>query len=364
MAWFIWNQHQFMITKPGIQYATSILSVLAIALLCFITLDLIGYKAVALVLLVMVSILAMLFDIWPVLIAALISALILNFFFIPPRFTFHIRETEDILMFLMYFLVAMVNAVLTYKIKAQEKKTRDKEDKEKTILLYNTLLNSLSHELKTPISTIIGATDTLKDNHASLSPEFKSTLLTVIETAGNRLDRQVENLLNMSRLESGMLKVKKNWCDMHELIHMVIQKLEPEARKRISYHPASTLPLFKLDPGLIEQAVYNILHNAIQYTPTDKLITLSISNNEDQCIITIADKGPGFPESEIKNIFDKFYRLPESKTGGTGLGLSIAKGFTEAHGGILTVKNLEDGGAMFTITIPTETSFLNYIKHE
>src|SRR6187431_1417435 len=171
-----------MTSKPKLQFAASILSVLAIALLCYISLDFIGYKAVALVLLVMVSILAMLFDIWPVLIAALLSAFILNFFFIHPRFTLHIRETEDILMFLMYFLVAMVNAVLTYKIKAQEKKTRDKEDKEKTILLYNTLLNSLSHELKTPISTIIGATDTLIENDAVLSPEVKSTLLTEIET--------------------------------------------------------------------------------------------------------------------------------------------------------------------------------------
>jgi len=353
-----------MASKPKLQFAASILSVLAIALLCYISLDFIGYKAVALVLLVMVSVLAMLFDIWPVLIAALLSAFILNFFFIPPRFTLHIGETEDILMFLMYFLVAMVNAVLTYKIKAQERKARDKEDKEKTILLYNTLLNSLSHELKTPISTIIGATDTLKENEALLSAEVKSTLLTEIETAGNRLNRQVENLLNMSRLESGMLRVKKDWCDMHELVYMVIQKLEPEAQKRITYDPVPTLPLFKLDSGLMEQAVYNILHNAIQYTPSEKQVKVSVTNNEDHCIITISDNGPGFPEDEITNIFDKFYRLPASKTGGTGLGLSIAKGFTEAHGGTVTVNNLENGGAMFTISIPTETSFLNYIKHE
>jgi len=353
-----------MVNKPKIQFTASILSVLAIALLCYITLDFIGYKAVALVLLVMVSILAMLFDIWPVLLAALLSSLILNFFFIPPRFTLHIRETEDILMFLMYFLVAMVNAVLTYKIKAQEKKARDKEDKEKTILLYNTLLNSLSHELKTPISTIIGATVTLKENVLHFSPEVKSTLLNEIETAGNRLDRQVANLLNMSRLESGMLKVKKDWCDMHELIYIAIQKLEPYARKRIQYEPVSTLPFFKLDPGLMEQVVYNILQNAIQYTPADKQVLVSVINNDDHCLITIADKGPGFSEDEITNIFDKFYRLPASKTGGTGLGLSIAKGFTEAHGGTLKVKNLEGGGALFTISIPTETSFLNYIKHE
>jgi two-component system sensor histidine kinase KdpD len=174
------------------------------------TLDWIGYKAVALVLLVMVSLLAIRFDIWPVLIASLLSALILNFFFIPPRFTFHIQATEDILMFFMYFLVALVNAVLTNKIKAQEKKTRDKEDKEKTIRLYTTLLNSLSHELKTPIATILGASETLKENNATLSPALQSSLLDEIELAGNRLHRQVENLLNMSHLESEMLSLKKD----------------------------------------------------------------------------------------------------------------------------------------------------------
>jgi two-component system, OmpR family, sensor histidine kinase KdpD len=358
------DQYACMVSKPKFQYLASILSVLGIALACYLVLDWIGYKAVALVLLVMVSVLAMRFDIWPVLIAALLSALILNFFFIPPRFTFHINETEDILMFLMYFMVAMVNAVLTNKIKVQEKKVRDKEDKENTIRLYNTLLNSLSHELKTPISTIIGATDTLKENEASLSPAVKSTLLAEIETAGNRLDRQVENLLNMSRLESGMLKVKRDWCDLNELIHMVIQKLDPGARKRVVYDSGSALPLFKIDTGLMEQVIYNILQNAIVYAPGEKDVMITIGYEDDHCIIQITDHGPGFPEDQINQIFDKFYRLPDSKTGGTGLGLSIAKGFTEAHGGKVTVRNQEGGGAQFTITLPAETSFLNYIKHE
>jgi two-component system, OmpR family, sensor histidine kinase KdpD len=347
-----------------IQYAASILFVLGTALLCFMASSFLGHSAVALVLLVAVSLLAMVFDIWPVLLSALLSALILNFFFIPPRFTLHINAPDDVLMFLMYFLIAMVNAVLTNKIKVQEKKARDKEDKEKTIRLYNTLLNSLSHELKTPIATIVGATDTLKENDATLSPPLKSTLLLEIELAGHRLNRQVENLLNMSRLESGMLKVKKDWCDMSELIYMVIQKLDPEAQKRITFAPGSNLPLFKLDIGLMEQAVYNIVYNAIQYTPAEAQVNVVVKNQDDQCVISIADEGPGFAEHELPNIFDTFYRLPQSKPGGTGLGLSIAKGFVEAHGGTIRVENNKGGGAQFRITLPTETSFLNYIKHE
>ena len=135
-----------------------------VSIACFLFVDLVGYRVVALVLLVTVSLLAMLFEISPVLIAAVLSALIWNFFFIPPIFTFHVDHAEDLLMFLMYFLVAMVNAVLTFKIREAETIARDKEEKENALRHYNVLLNSLSHELRTPIATIIGAVDTLKEN--------------------------------------------------------------------------------------------------------------------------------------------------------------------------------------------------------
>ena len=218
--------------------------------------------------------------------------------------------------------------------------------------------------MKTPIATIIGATDTLQENETALSSESKSTLLAEIVKAGDRLNQQVQNLLNMSRLESGMLKIKKDWCDVNELIHMVIQKFDPMARSRIHFEAVLNLPLFKLDAGLIEQVIFNIVHNAMQYTPVDTTITLRALHHDEDCVIEIADHGPGFPESQLNHIFDPFFRLPETTSGGTGLGLSIAKGFTEAHGGTLSVKNMATDGVQFTILIPTETSFLNSIKHE
>jgi two-component system, OmpR family, sensor histidine kinase KdpD len=347
------------------QYIVSILLISVISFACFTTTGLIGYKVVALLLLVAVSLLAMMFDILPVLLAALLSAFIWNFFFIPPIYTIHIADTEDALMFLMYFLVAMVNIVLTSRIREAEKKARDKEEKEKTIRLYNTLLNSLSHELRTPISTIIGAVDTLKENKEKLSAENQAELLSEIDIASTRLERQVNNLLNMSRLEAGTLQLKLDWCDTNELIFSVIQKLQMLVNKnRILFEADETLPLFKLDGGLLEQVLQNILHNAILYTPNDSIIRIKALCHENYCVISIADNGKGFPENEIQFVFDKFYRLPNSKTGGTGLGLSIAKGFTEAHHGILTLENLNTGGAKFTITIPAETSFIKNLKNE
>lgn len=346
------------------QYLISIALVLLTAAACYFSSQIIGYRTAALLLLVTVSIVAMLFDILPVLIAAFLSALIWNFFFIPPLFTFHIENAEDSLMFLLYFFIALVNAVLTLKIRKEEKKARDKEEKEKTIKLYDTLLNSLSHELRTPISTIIGAVDTLKENKEKISTANQNELLHQIDIASIRLNRQVDNLLNMSRLETGMLKLNLDWCDTNELINAVIQKLAMPYKQTIVFKPNENLPLFKLDRGLIEQVLQNLLHNAINYTHENATIQIIASQELGNCVISVSDNGYGIPETEIKYLFDKFYRLPETKTGGSGLGLSIVKGFVEAHKGTVKAENNRTGGATFIVEFPAEASYLNNLKNE
>lgn len=346
------------------QYTISIALVFIVAATSYYTTGIIGYRAVALVLLMTVSLLAMLFEILPVLLAAVLSAVIWNFFFIPPLFTFHIDNTEDTLLFLLYFLIALINAVLTFKIRTEENKARDKEEKENTIKLYNTLLNSLSHELRTPISTILGAVDTLKENQDKITPANQTQLLTEIDRASIRLNRQVENLLSMSRLESGMLKPKMDWCDLNELIHSVIQKISATNNHTIEFSPDEKLPLFKLDGGLIEQVIHNLLHNAIQYTPEHTSIQIKAMHQSDLCVITVVDNGQGVPEKDLALVFDKFYRVAHSRSGGSGLGLSIVKGFVEAHKGTVLLRNNPQGGATVTVEIPAETSYINNLKNE
>jgi two-component system, OmpR family, sensor histidine kinase KdpD len=346
------------------QYLLSALMVLAVSLVCFSFKNFVGYKIVALILLMTVSVAAMLFEILPVLLAAVLSAVIWNFFFIPPLFTFNIGNTEDALMFLLYFVIALVNTVLTFKIRQAEKKARDKEEKEKELKLYNTLLNSLSHELRTPIATILGSVDMLKESKDKLSDENQTELLNEIDIAGNRLNRQVENILNMSRLESGMLKPKSDWTDMNELVNSVVQKLFPVNERNLIYHNNDNLPLFRLDNGLTEQILYNLLQNAIQYSPVNTNIEITVTHQSEDCVITVSDNGNGFPEKEMPLVFDKFYRLPNTKTGGSGLGLSIVKGFAEAQNGTIKLENNEQGGAKFTIKIPAEATYLNNLKNE
>lgn len=339
--------------------------IVLVAGLSYALLGFIGYRAVAYLLLVTLSVLALFFDIIPVMLSAVLSALLWDFFFIPPRFTFQVGTAEDSFLLVMYFIIAIIHAVLTYKIKQAQKETQQKEEKANSLKLYNTLLNCLSHELRTPIATIIGATDNLLMKDNKLSEENKENLFSEISVATLRLNQQVENLLNMSRLESGFIQLKKDWCDINELLYTPVKRLEENLKQhKLAIEIPDNLPLFKLDAGLMEQVLYNLINNAIIYTPPASTILIKTECVDHTCIIVIEDNGPGFPTEEIGRAFDKFYRLKYSKTGGTGLGLSIARGFVEAHNGSITLKNTVLGGALFTITIPTEISYLNDLKNE
>ena len=345
------------------QYLISLLLITMTTVTCYLSVDIMGYRIVALVLLLVVSILAMLFDILPVLITAVMSALIWNFFFIPPTYNFYIGNTEDVLMFMMYFVIAMINAVLTFKIRQFEGKARDKDEREKTIRLYNTLLNSLSHELRTPVATIIGSVDTIRDNGNKISAHSINELHDEIAAAGFRLNRQVENLLNMSRLEAGVLQPKLDWCDVNELVYSVIRNnWEDILNHTITFDDNESLPLFKIDRGLMEQVLNNIVYNAIQHTPPQTEIKIEITWEDGMCRFMVTDKGSGFPEKEIQSAFEKFYRISKSSTGGTGLGLSIAKGFTEAQRGNIYLENVKNGGAKFTIELPAEAAVIDQLE--
>lgn len=346
------------------QFLICLATIGVIGIVCFFWSHLIGYKVVALILMMAVSIAAILFEIFPVLLTAILSALIWNFFFIPPVFSFHIDNAEDTLLFLMYFIIALVNGVLTNRIRKAENKARDKDDKEQTIKLYNTLLNSLSHELRTPISTIIGAVDTLKENRETLSLANQVELLSEIDIASIRLNRQVENLLNMSRLESGMLKPKPDWCDLNELVFSCIQKFPENEQKQIHFLFDEKLPLYHIDSGLFEQVLQNLIHNALLYSPDNSQVSVQLRVIDNGFELIIADNGHGFPENEMENVFNKFYRLSGNHSGGSGLGLSIVRGFVDAMKGSVTLRNRVEGGAEFSIHIPAASNYLANFKHE
>lgn len=339
-------------------YLISIAVICLLSAICYPFSNFIGYRTVALILLFSVSLLAMKLSLYPVLLAAVLSAFIWDFFFIPPHFTIHVTNSEDVLMLVMYFIVAMLNGVLTSRIKHFEGLAIQREERVNALKLYDTLFNSISHEFRTPIATILGATDNLLTQNSKFSEVNKTKLYQEINTATERLDRLVSNLLNVSRLESGSIRPKLDWCDLNELLYTVVNHLEFELKNhKVLISIPKNLPFFKLDFGLMEQAIHNIIYNCSIYTPEKSSIILTADYIDNQCFIKIEDNGKGFPKADLRLVFDKFYRSKNTQTGGIGLGLSISKGFIEAHGGHIKVENAEGGGAVFIISIPTSVNW-------
>jgi two-component system, OmpR family, sensor histidine kinase KdpD len=220
------------------------------------------------------------------------------------------------------------------------------------------MLTSLSHDLRTPLASILGAATSLLANLGLYDRARTEELLTTIREEGERLDRFVGNLLDMSRLEAGALGVKTQWTDTAEIVEGALKRLA----RRLSGHLivqelARDLPFAKADPLLLEQALVNLLDNAAKYAPPSSTITIRAFLRAGKIVVSVADEGPGIPPLELPNIFDKFYRARkgDSGTAGTGLGLSVARGFVEAFGGTLEAANRTDRtGAVFTLTMPVQ----------
>ncbi|KIC89226.1 hypothetical protein HY58_17540 [Flavihumibacter sp. ZG627] len=326
---------------------------MVVAAVCYTLSGLMGYRVAAFILLITVSLLAITFDILPVLVSAALSALLWDFFFIPPRYTIHVDTTEDTILLIMYFIIAIISGVLTYKIRQVEKITRLKEERANSVKLYNTILNSLSHELRTPIAAIIAATDNLQTN-PNLTNIHRDQLVTEISKASLRLNQQVENLLNISRLESGHIKPKNDWTDVVELVYDLVKRVEENnPARKIAISINQNLPLCAIDKGMLDQIIYNLLNNAAIHTAPDSTIAISITQLVDLLQIDIEDNGAGFDNVDSREVFHKFSRTKNPSTSGSGLGLTIVKGFTEALGGTVELESSKRG-SKFTVTIPVK----------
>jgi two-component system sensor histidine kinase KdpD len=223
--------------------------------------------------------------------------------------------------------------------------------------LYTALLNSISHELRTPLATITGAGDSLLDPQTSAVESTRIELTQGIVAAANRLNRLVENLLDMSRLESGRLQLKREWCDLGEIAGVAAKRLEEcFVRRTLTVTISPDVPLVKVDFGLLEQVLVNLLDNACAYTPAGAHVWITVAQRKGEVEIVVADDGPGISEADLERVFDKFYRVQGSAAGGTGLGLSISRGLVEAHDGTLTAEHRPGGGAQFVIRLPQDGS--------
>jgi two-component system, OmpR family, sensor histidine kinase KdpD len=218
------------------------------------------------------------------------------------------------------------------------------------------MLTSLSHDLRTPLASVLGAATTLIANRSLYDSQQTDELLTTIREEAERLDRFVGNLLDMSRLEAGALGVKREALDVRDLVDAATERLA----RRLSTHkilidlPAD-LPLVRADPLLLEQAIFNLLDNAAKYSPLGSRIRVHARAEAARVLLTIEDEGTGIAPDALPHIFEKFYRAKasDSRVAGTGLGLAVARGFVEAFGGRLDAANrIDRSGADLTISLP------------
>ncbi len=220
--------------------------------------------------------------------------------------------------------------------------------------MRNSLLSAVSHDLRTPLASITGAASSLLSHGSQLDPATRKDLLEGIAQEAQRLARLVNNLFEMTRLESGVVEVKRDWHSLEEIIGAALTRLEPQMGKRpVAIRLPPDLPLISVDDVLLEQVFVNLFENAAKYTPEGSEIAVSAALEDDRVLIEVMDRGPGFAPGEEKRIWDKFYRGPAEGVRGAGLGLSICRAIVLAHGGSIDARNREGGGAAIRIQLPT-----------
>jgi two-component system sensor histidine kinase KdpD len=231
---------------------------------------------------------------------------------------------------------------------------------QRTDALRAALLSSVSHDLRTPLSSIKAAASSLLQEDVQWDDEARHSFALAIVRESDRLNRLVANLLDMSRIEAGVLKPEKEWYPLDELIHDVLGRMQPMFQGReVRTDIPDDLPPVELDYLQIDQVLTNLLENALRYSPAGSTIDISVQLCEDSVMVSVADRGPGVPPADVERVFDKFYRVlnteKAARTTGSGLGLAVCRGLIEAHGGQIWVENRQGGGAIFRFTLPLGT---------
>jgi PAS domain S-box-containing protein len=222
--------------------------------------------------------------------------------------------------------------------------------------LQQSLFNAVSHDLRTPLASVIGAVSTLLEDGALLDALTQQSLLRTAQDEARRLDALVQNLLDMTRLEGGVIRVEIQPCDVHDVVGAALRQLGEAARSHcVSVTIAPNLPLVPMDHVLIVQVLVNVLDNALRYSSGEAPVEIEAQMSADHLEIRVLDRGRGIPEEELERVFDKFFRGTSQGTPkGTGLGLSICKGFVEAHNGAIVARNRAQGGTEVAVLLPSK----------
>jgi two-component system sensor histidine kinase KdpD len=249
------------------------------------------------------------------------------------------------------FLRQIGQALARLRVTEQAKSTQMQIEAER---LRNSLLSSISHDLRTPLATIVGSASTLLEGESQLQPQDKIELTRVIVDEAERMSNLINNILDMARLDAGMVTLKKQWHPIEEIIGTVLTRLQKQlAGRAVKVTMPPGIPMLYADAVLIEQVLINLLENAVRYTPPNSSIDINVKMLKDTLEIEVADYGSGIPKGFEERLFEKFYQARhEAGQSGVGLGLTICRAIVESHGGTIAARNRPEGGAVFIFSLP------------
>jgi two-component system sensor histidine kinase KdpD len=333
---------------------TTVLYVGGLTLFNAIIISWVQYRAVGMISLMAITVGALIIRDYNIYLASVLGGICWNVFFIPPRFTLHVAQKEDILLLVLFIVAGVVIGIFKQRLEEKERILRSNLLVEESERIYKTLLNSVSHELRTPLAAIKGFASVLRDK-TNLSSEVTKEIAEEIGVGVERLDHVVQNLLDMSRIESGNLRLNREFYDVADIVNEAVRKVKRTHGERpVGLAISKDPPVAFVDYFLIEQTVENVLRNAFLYSPNGLPVDVSVSQDKHNISIKISDYGPGINGQDTSVVFRKFFRGRPESTGGLGLGLSICKAIVELHGGTIEAENLPEKGARFTIVLPTE----------
>ncbi len=290
-------------------------------------------------------------------VASLLGVAAFDFIFVPPYYTLAVSDPQrHIVTFAVMLTTALVISALTYRVRQQADESKAAWELVEAEFLRNTLLSGVSHELRTPLSVIAGSAGAIVEAGDNLPAETRKEMLQTITEESERMDRLINNLLDMTRLESGGLMLKREWQPIQEVIGSALRHLDRRlAGREVKIDIAGNTPLVMIDSIAIEQVLTNLIDNAVEYTQS--AIEVSARPADGGLSVTVADRGPGLAPGTESRVFQKFFRIrPAENSRGIGLGLAIARGIVEAHGGTISARNRDGGGAVFEFTIPVTGS--------
>jgi K+-sensing histidine kinase KdpD len=309
---------------------------------------------IAMVYLLSVVLAALLFSRGAAILSAVLSVAIFDFMFVPPQGTFTVNDIQYLLTFGIMLAVALVISGLMDNRRHQDRMRAQLELRADTEHIRSTLLASISHDLRTPLAVMTGASSSLVESGNRISAEERAALAASIYNQARDMSEQVSKILQMTRLESGGIKLDFDWAAIPEIVGSVLTRLSGRlAQHRVVVEMPKDLPLVRIDAALIEQAFTNLLENAARHTPLGTLVQVRAQLLGRELVVSVEDYGPGMDERDMKEVFAKFHR-GATESGGVGLGLAICRSILQLHKGRVWADRLPDGGMAFRFALPVD----------